>query len=90
MSHKNKRLFEKAHESPNRQVGGLSLRPTGTGRRLPAIPQPEGWGYFIPAYSAGTTRTVANGPSRFVSASVNPSLPFGRLREATERVRIVG
>ena len=53
MSHKNKRLFEKAHESPNRQVGCFHFGLLERGRRLPVIPQPAGWGYFIPAYSAG-------------------------------------
>jgi hypothetical protein len=73
-------------------TGRLGILPSSLFERRAAIfqiPQPEGWGYFIPAYGAGTQRGVANGPSRFVSASVNPSLQFARLREETdERVRM--
>jgi hypothetical protein len=74
-------------------TGRLGILPSSLHERRAAIlqiPQPEGWGYFIPVYNAGTQRSVANGPSRFVSASVNPSLQSGRLREETEPVRIVG
>ena len=38
-------------KSPNRQVGDRSLQPTKETRARPSqIPQPGGWGSFIPAY----------------------------------------
>jgi hypothetical protein len=74
---------------PTGRLGCFHFGLLETGRQLPAIPQPEGWGYFIPAYNAGKKR-VANGPRRFVAANVNPSLPFGRLRKESEPVGNVG
>jgi len=43
-------LCEKSRESPNRQVGVLSLQPTRNKGMLRVIPQPAGWGAFTSAY----------------------------------------
>jgi len=45
------RQFEKAHESPNRKVGVLSLRPTGNGAAAPRNPPTGRLGIFqVPAF----------------------------------------
>src|SRR6266404_1633166 len=67
MSHKNKRLFEKAHESPNRQVGGFARsRPTLF----------VGWMEASPTSRLGFSRSLVsqgNGKEPLLTTSVKPS-----------------
>src|SRR6185369_992650 len=48
-----KRRRSQAPKSPNRQVGDRSFLPKEAPQPSSQIPQPEGWGSFIPAYKKG-------------------------------------
>jgi hypothetical protein len=51
-------------KSPNREVGDRSFQPTRETRaRLSQIPQPGGWGLFIPAYKRDAGKTFPNPPT---------------------------
>jgi hypothetical protein len=59
-----KRTADPPAESPNRQVGDLSLLPTETdGRPSCGIPQPAGWGSFHASLQSGQFRRFRNPPT---------------------------
>jgi hypothetical protein len=69
---------EGAPESPNRQVGDRSFLPTRQSRGGSRIPQPAGWGSFIPAYKT-ESRGLPNPPTGrlgIVHSSLRSPLTF--------------
>jgi hypothetical protein len=69
-------------KSPNREVGDRSFQPTREpSSRLSQIPQPEGWGSFIPAYKRTVFATLSNPPTGRLGI-VHSSLQENRLRDS--------
>src|SRR6185369_17202799 len=77
-------------KSPNREVGDRSFQPTKIAAiTVSQIPQPGGWGSFIPAYKDRCHHRVSNPPTGrlgIVHSSLQRSLPSPCLKSPNREV----